>query len=309
MNLIRWFALLLLWLVPSCGFAAEELDADKLFIQAKLPLPGDFMAFGFDSLWIMSGGALWRTSVTNNSMTRIKLEGTVGPYRGIAIGESAVWVPDVGAGTVYKISPTSNTVLLKIPTSMRGSEGSIGIGEGSVWLTTADDHDKTLVRYNAVSGTQEAAISLPGPGIGVVVAYGSVWVTGYKNGELYRIDPKSNAVRMTIMLHERPRFITSGEESIWVFNQRDGTVQRVHGKSGELLATIETGLAGNGGDITCGGGYVWITMPRTPVVQIDPKTNSVIRAFKRGTMGDAIRYGAGSLWVSGPGLYRIEPPK
>jgi virginiamycin B lyase len=308
MKRIRWFPLLLLWMVPGWGFAAEEVNADKLVIQAKLPLPGDFMGFGFDSLWIMSGGRLWRTSAANNNMKGIDLEGTRGGYRGIEVGEGAVWIPDVGAGMVYKVDPSSNAVVTKFAASMRGSEGSIGVGEGSVWLITSDDNNKTLVRYNAVTGGQEAAIALPGRGIGVVVDYGSVWVTGYGKGELYRIDPKNNILTMTVKLHESPRFITSGEGSIWVLNQGDGTVQRIDGSTGEVLATIETGRAGSGGDIDYGGGYVWFTMPRVPVGQIDPKTNTLVRIFKGGTMGDAIRYGAGSLWVSGPALHRIGPP-
>jgi streptogramin lyase len=150
---------------------------------------------------------------------------------------------------------------------------------------------------------------LPANSAGVTVDFGSVWVTGYDREELYRIDPKTNKLISTVKLHDYPRFIASGENSVWVLNQSDGTVQRIDGKTGDLLATIETGLPGNGGDIVCGGGYVWITMPGTPVAQIDPKTNTLIRAFKGWDMGDAIRYGADSLWVSGSAIHRIQPPR
>jgi hypothetical protein len=60
----------------------------------------------------------------------------------------------------------------------------------------------------------------------------------------------------------------------------------------------------SGGDIVIGGGYVWITLKGNyPVIQIDPKTNTMIRKFKVFGMGDAIRYGAGSLWVSGGQIF------
>lgn len=80
-----------------------------------------------------------------------------------------------------------------------------------------------------------------------------------------------------------------------------------------MVATIETvsGYRG-GGDIVVGGGYVWVTLTGDldtyPVVQIDPKTNTLLRMFKGYGMGDAIRYGAGSLWVSGSNIFRIKPP-
>ena len=150
---------------------------------------------------------------------------------------------------------------------------------------------------------------MPALSAGVVVDFGSVWVTGYRSGELYRIDPKTNAVVSTIKLHSSPRFIATSEGSIWVLDQGDGSVQRIDGKTGELLATIETGLPGNGGDIVCGGGYVWVSMPGTPVAQIDPKANTLVRKFKGHSFGDAIRYGAGSLWVSGATIHRIEATK
>ena len=307
MKLINWLLLPLFWMVPAWCFAAEEISADKLVVQAEIPRSGDFMGFGFDSLWMMSGGRLARITAADNSVVDIETEGTIGKYRGIAIGEEAIWIPDVGAKTLYKVDPATNNVVGKFQIHILSSEGSIGVGEGAVWLTS--DHDNTLLRLNPVTGAEEAAIALPGPGVGVLVDFGSIWVTNYDDGDLYRIDAKSDAVIATVKLHKRPRFITSGGGSVWVFHQSDGTVQRLDGTTGELLATIETGLSGNGGDITYGGGYVWVTSPGAPVAQIDPTTNLMIRLFKGFRMGDAIRYGGGSLWVSGSAIHRIEPPK
>ena len=63
-----------------------------------------------------------------NSVTEIPVEGAVGRYSGIAIGEDAVWVPDTGNDTIYKIDPKKNQVILKIPAQLSNSEGSIGVG-------------------------------------------------------------------------------------------------------------------------------------------------------------------------------------
>ncbi|MER8819672.1 hypothetical protein NKH70_07570 [Mesorhizobium sp. M0991] len=129
---------------------------------------------------------------------------------------------------------------------------------------------------------------------------------------MYRVDPKTNQIVTTTALNPEPRFLTSGEGSIWVLNQGDGTVQRIDGKTGELLATIEADAAGKGGDIAAGGGFVWVSTILVPVIRIDPNTNSFSGKFKRPFgvyLGDGIRYGDGSLWISGNSIFRIKPPE
>ena len=77
------------------------------------------------------------------------------------------------------------------------------VGEGSVWAIISNNE---LRRYSATDGTAEAAVSLPSRSSGVIVAFGSVWVTGTENDELYRIDPKTNQIAGTIELHCRSAF-------------------------------------------------------------------------------------------------------
>ena len=293
-------------LMPMPAEAAARGDLKDIIVQAKIPKGGDFMGFGFGSLWMMSIGSLIRVNPVDNSFIEIGIKESFGRYRGVGIGEGAVWIPDVGTDIVYKVDPNSNEVVGQIPAQMIGSEGSIGIGEGAIWVVS--EIDGTLIRFDAESGMQETTIVLPSSGAGVVVDYGSVWVTSDRADELYQIDPNTNTIVSVLPLHQSPRFIASGENSIWVLNQGDGSVQRIDGETGKLIATIEAGLAGNGGDITTGGGYVWVTTPEVPLAQIDPKTNSLVGKFGTYGMGDAIRYGAESLWISGPSIFRIQPP-
>lgn len=293
-------------LMPKPAEAEDPGDLKDIIVQAEIPKGGDFMGFGFDSLWMMSIGSLIRVNPGDNSFIEIGIEESYGRYRGIGIGEGAVWIPDVGTDIVYKVDPNRNEVVGQIPAQMLGSEGSIGVGEGAIWVVS--EVEGTLIRFDAASGVEQAAIALPSTGAGVIVDYGSVWVTSDRANELYQIDPKTNTIVSVLPLHRSPRFIASGENSIWVLNQGDGSVQRIDGETGKLTATIEAGLSGSGGDITTGGGYVWVTSPQVPLAQIDPKTNSLVDKFGAYGMGDAIRYGGGSLWISGPSIFRIKPP-
>ena len=234
-------------------------------------------------------------------------------YRGIAVGESAVWVPDMASSTIFKVDPEQNKVVMTIATDMFGSKGNIGVGEGAVWVVTFDNHDKTLTRYNSDSGAVEARIELPLASRGVLVAYGSVWVTAASRNELYKIDPKTNQIDATIAIHDVSHLLACGDGSVWIVFDAEGIVQRINGLTGQVAATIQTGAGDRqkDGDIANGGGFIWTINRGSIVAQIDPRTNSAKGTFRPPTgtsTGKRIRHGEGSLWLSGSAIFRVAPP-
>ena len=67
-----------------------------------------------------------------------------------------------------------------------------------------------------------------------------------------------------------PRFETFGAGSVWTLNQGDGTISRVDAKTRKVVATIEVGIPGTGGEIAFGLGHVWATVFQIPISEIDP---------------------------------------
>ena len=308
------------WTMPAIE-AAEEFAPEEMVIQKVIPRNGFSLGYGFDAIWMMSEGRLIRVNAADNSAVEIELPAAddsgslpeIDRYRGIAVGEGGVWVPDVANSTIYKVDPQFLKVILTIPTDMFGSQRSIGIGEGSVWVITFEDKNRTLTRYNASSGTLEARVVLPRPGNGVLVDYGSVWVTAATKGELYRIDPKTNQVADVIALPAQSHLLASGYGSIWIPFDTVDILQRIDGRTGEVQATIQTNPLDmeTDGDIAEGGGYIWLISRRSGLARIDPTTNSVKGLFRPtsgSVMGRRVRYGAGSLWISGGSIFRISPP-
>jgi virginiamycin B lyase len=285
--------------------------------EAEIPRYGYFMGVGFDSIWTISGDKLVRIHLADNSITDIPIEGA-GNIRGgllggtgMAVGEGAVWVPDVDRQVIYKVDPRTHQVVARAaPDLAGGTGGSIGVGEGAVWVIVGAGKNE-LRRYSAETGTEEATIALASASSDVLVAFGSVWITGTGNEELYRVDPATNQVVAMTDLHSTPRSLAAGEGSVWVFNSGDGTVDQIDGRTGKRLATIETGAAGRG-TIAVGGGFVWVSTPLVPLIKIDPRTRSVRGKFNvemsyRG--GSTVRYSGGSLWISGPSVRRVTPPE
>jgi streptogramin lyase len=292
-----------------------------LAIEAAIPRSGYSMAFGFGSLWMMSESRLARINPADNSVIDIDIPSGEGgmlladgdKYRGIAIGEGGVWVPDVGNSVIYKIDPQTNAVTLTIPTFIVGSAGNIGVGAGSIWVVTFESHDKTLTRYNPDTGVQEALIPLPRPCRGVVVDFGKVWVAAASSPELYVIDPQANRVATTIAIHAPSHLLTSGIGSIWIGYDSEGLVQGVDGGLLQVKVSIETGVTDmeSDGDITTSRGYIWMINRSSIVAQIDPETASLAGLYRPPTgtlMGRRISFGDGSLWISGRSVFRVKPP-
>src|SRR5215218_7663827 len=79
--------------------AAKERSIDELTVTAEIARDGDFMAYGFDALWMMAGSTLVRVGGQTNAVGDIPVPETTRRVRGLAIGEGAVWIPDAVSGT------------------------------------------------------------------------------------------------------------------------------------------------------------------------------------------------------------------
>ena len=115
----------------------------------------------------------------------------------------------------------------------------------------------------------------------------------------------------TIPVGKRPRFLAAGDGAVWTLNQGDGSVSRIDPKTNKVVATIEVGVPGGGGEIAVGEGSVWVTAFEFPLSRIDPSTNTVVQQFA-GEGGDAVRVGLGSVWLAdlrAGNLWRLDPKR
>jgi streptogramin lyase len=309
---------LTLFLWGFSSVAAED-PARQLRVETEIQKffqRGDNLCVGFGSVWTMSDrNNLMRIALADNAVTEIPIDSAPAEFRRTVAGEGAVWVADSRGRTIYKVDPKTNLVVMTIPADFpvtTAAAGEIGVGEGSVWAITGSSSDQILRRYSSQTGVEQATIPLPSPSArGIVFDFGSIWIAGLQDEQLYRIDPATNQIVGTIELQSRPVTLTSGEGSVWV-REFDGTVQRIDGSSGELLATFATDASGGYGDIVVGGGIVWTNSAAVPLVQIDPRTNSQRARFDAppgAAMGYRMTYGGGSLWLGGFAVYRIKPPE
>ena len=194
-----------------------------------------------------------------------------------------------------------------MPVGPGESEGGIAASADAVWLVT--DPAGKLSRIDPKTNAVVATIDVPAGSAAVLYGEGAIWVTTPAKNMLTRVDAKTNQVTDSIATGPGPRFETAGAGSIWTLNQGDGTISRIDATSRKLVATVEVGIPGEGGEIAFGLGHVWATLFQIPISEIDPGTNKVVGQWV-GEGGDSIRAGHGSVWLSNlraHTIWRIDP--
>ena len=297
--------------------ALEELPVVARVLLARSP---DWLAEGFGSMWVVNyrPNRVSRIDPASNAVVAEIPLGSTGCL-GIVVALDRVWVPTCGDGTLNEIDPATNQVARRIPVPIAGGrEGAFAFSDGSFWLpaNVPDSSSSDIVRVDPRSGSVIAHVAVGTRTDVVVAGFGAVWAASSVGDVVLRIDPRSTAVIARVDVGPSPKFMAAGEGALWVQNRRDGSVSRVDPEANREIARIEARVPTPYGDITVAAGAVWLSVNRTPLTRIDPRTNRVTHQFTGGDGADAVRFGFGALWIADHAhgevwridLNRLPPP-
>jgi len=130
---------------------------------------------------------------------------------------------------------------------------------------------------------------------GVVVAFGSAWVTDAGDARLFRISLETNRVEADFPLDDAPCELTAAGDSLWVTTQ-SGRLDRFDPESGRVTARIRTGSTSY--ETIAAFGSVWVSNRGDgTLTQVDPATNRTrTRELGISTPGGLVA-ADGHLWV------------
>ena len=177
-----------LWLLTDKKSTLARLDPKTDSVVSTLALPEGCYntAFGFDSVWVSCTKQNTVVRVDPKSNTIVSAI-PVGPKpRFLTVGEGAVWTLNQGDGSITRISPSENKVAATIAVGIPGGGGDISAGAGSVWATS---FGFPLSRIDPA--TNQVVQQFVGEGGDAIRAgYGQVWLSNYKSGVEWKLDPK-----------------------------------------------------------------------------------------------------------------------
>jgi YVTN family beta-propeller protein len=219
----------------------------------------------------------------------------------------------VSANSVAVIDPDTNKIIDSVTVGTAPS--NVAVGEGAVWVLNGEDRTVSRIDPKTMDATTVGTGTTP---TDLTVGGGFVWlVSRCPDSTVYRLDPDSNHIESLAQLRSRcppgeprPSYIAYGEGSIWVANNREDLLWRIHPRRGAVQATIRlpgvsADYAGEG--IAVGEGAVWVNRAGS-VVRIDPRTNSTSKIDIPLEFG-WIAAGEGGVWTADNVILRPGGPK
>jgi YVTN family beta-propeller protein len=212
--------------------------------------------------------AIWVTDELNNTLQRIdpktnRVVATIGvgqsPH-GVAIGDGAVWVANLG-GSISRVDPTSNQVVATIGLPSGAFVQRVAFGYGSVWVPSGDGR---LFRIDPKTNRIGATVSIPGFALDATVSEGAVWVDinpelagGTGPGSVVRVDPASNRVVATISVGRNPNGVAAGGGAVFVVNQDDGTLSEIDPRTNSVMGR-PLGVGKGPAGVAVGATAAWV---------------------------------------------------
>jgi DNA-binding beta-propeller fold protein YncE len=146
--------------------------------------------------------------------------------------------------------------------------------------------------------------------VGLTVGEINVWVASREAGEVYAIDPITDAqARSPVPIAGDPTAVAVGHGSIWVVNDSGNSVVRLDPGEGEPPETIPVGAAPS--DIAVDASWVWVSVEgQNEVARIDPDRNLVDQTVPVDSEPRSVAIGEGAVWVAniaGGTVSRIDP--
>jgi YVTN family beta-propeller protein len=177
------------WLMTDTSGKLSRIDPTTNTVIATIDTPsGSFCP-------LFADGFVWITSTEHNLLSKVDpatnktiLQIPVGQKpRFLTYGADSIWTLNQGDGTITRVSTKTNQRLADIAANIPGPGGEITFGFGSVWATVIK---KPITRIDATTSRVTSQWVGAG-GDSIRTGLGSIWLTSYDDGKVWRLSPSS----------------------------------------------------------------------------------------------------------------------
>ena len=210
----------------------------------------------------------------------------------VAIGTSLLRpAPAIGPGVSPSPSPSPRPTISSPPDPLAGvpvtrvepdfirvpgtDTGYLSVTTDAVWAAASNG----LVRIDPTTLEHEQIEQAPR--FGMAATQDAVWATNFDTGTVTRFDPATNEGTDLAELTGNPAALAIFGDSVWVAQQRGGSVTRLDEPSGQVIAQVPVSTAGFVKGIAADGQGVWAGISANGlVVRVDPSSNEVVATIE-----------------------------
>jgi virginiamycin B lyase len=225
-----------------------------------------------------SDGAMWFTERATDSVGRIELDGTLGPWvsleRGadptaIATGlDDAVWFTEQGTNRIGRIAPDGTLSEFPVPTDNAAVAGITAGPDGAMWFTERSAHRIGRVDPDGTIAEFPLPSSLPGP-LGITTGPdGALWFTELRGNRIGRITTSGDVTEWPLPVEASlPSGIATGPDgALWFTMRAANRIGRIT-LTGRITTYPVPTAASDPTAIAAGwDGAMWFTGPDTDVI-------------------------------------------
>lgn len=227
---------------PAASLPPSQTMDDAGAARLTVTPPADWIAMAAGDAWVAVGDAVRQLDgATGKELALVGVPGET--CLAMDVGFDAVWVGACkqGASSIVRIDPATATATATIAITAGDLqfESSVAAGEGAVWAVTLPPAQQ-LVRIDPATNAVTNTWPIAAKGLlgGVRAGFGGVWVADPDAGAVLHLDPATGEVVATIPTGIRPRFLAVGEGAVWAMNEGDGSVSRIDPATDTVVATI-----------------------------------------------------------------------
>jgi streptogramin lyase len=238
-------------LVDGNNATVQRIDLASRAISDTLEIPGSSANGSLDA--IVAAGGLW-VNGSDDGYVRIDLETRAVETLPATVGQSEVWVGEIGGGlwSYAEIAPSSpGQALSRIDLASGETQhfdvdfgavpsGAVSAGD-AIWLTSWNG---LVARFDTGSGEITDRLSL-GEGVawgGGVFVDDAVWLSNVNTGTITRIDTRSAEVTDVIIVEPSPVAMVALDGAMWVVHAEDDSlVSRIDIATRQVTDLIEVG--------------------------------------------------------------------
>ena len=177
-----------IWLLTDDKTTLSRIDPDQNLVVGELRVPKGCRSLTFGEM------ALWLACPAENKVLRINpatnlvdksIEVSTQP-EALTVAAGSIWGLCRKDGKIDRIDPKTNKVSKTIELGVPNADGGIAFGDGFVWVT---ETGFPLARIDVVAETVVQQFKGEGGGA-IAVSPGAIWLSNFKAGTIWRIDPK-----------------------------------------------------------------------------------------------------------------------